>query len=478
MTRKKGADTSAVKGRFYCQGIGDCHLLTFTKSDGGVFRMLIDCGIHLSVKNGKATVDAIVDDLLAVTADTGHVIDVVVGTHEHWDHNSGFLSAAAKFKQFKVGEVWLAWTEDPSDPQAKRLDKFKGTALTALADANRRLNYLTPSEPDGGQQQALEDLAGGLKALLGFNFGLKGERSRSARDGIVALAPDNVRYLEPTADPITPEGLPLRIYVLGPPRDEALLKITESAPEMYGIGSGGWPETFALANALANEADDTGTLVAPFERDLGFPCLSSERREPPNVTDIRDLYLADAKRRIDHDWLGLSADLAMQLDDRTNNTSLVLAFEFIDTKRVLLFAADAQVGNWLSWEKLAWTVDDKPVTGPDLLARTVFYKVGHHGSHNATLKRKGLELMVNADLAAFIPTNKADAVNVKWGQMPFEALLTDLEKRTSGRVIRADDPWVKQASPDHPFQVPTGSIQRVAHDVEPGRGLWVEIDLS
>jgi hypothetical protein len=36
-------------------------------------------------------------------------------------------------------------------------------------------------------------------------------------------------------------------------------------------------------------------------------------------------------RRIDHDWLGVSADLAMQLDDRTNNTSLVLAFELTDT---------------------------------------------------------------------------------------------------------------------------------------------------
>src|SRR5258708_2810615 len=42
-------DDAAVRIRFYCQGIGDCHLLRFKKPDG-FFWMLIDCGIHSSVK--------------------------------------------------------------------------------------------------------------------------------------------------------------------------------------------------------------------------------------------------------------------------------------------------------------------------------------------------------------------------------------------------------------------------------------------
>jgi hypothetical protein len=33
------------------------------------------------------------------------------------------------------------------------------------------------------------------------------------------------------------------------------------------------------------------------------------------------------------------------------------------------------------------------VKAEDLLERTVLYKVGHHASHNATLRQKGLELM-------------------------------------------------------------------------------------
>ena len=51
--------------------------------------------------------------------------------------------------------------------------------------------------------------------------------------------------------------------------------------------------------------------------------------------------------------------------------------------KVLLFAADAQTGNWSSWADVKW--DDPGVSTDDLLARTVFYKVGHHASHNATL---------------------------------------------------------------------------------------------
>ena len=61
------------------------------------------------------------------------------------------------------------------------------------------------------------------------------------------------------------------------------------------------------------------------------------------------------------DWLGIAADLAMQLDRGVNNTSLVLAFEFVASGRVVLFPGDAQVGNWLSWQKVKWPVGTKEV---------------------------------------------------------------------------------------------------------------------
>src|SRR3954465_14224277 len=49
--------------RFYCQGIGDCHLLRFPKDDGGDFWMLIDCGIHSSITGGTEKIKRIVKNI-------------------------------------------------------------------------------------------------------------------------------------------------------------------------------------------------------------------------------------------------------------------------------------------------------------------------------------------------------------------------------------------------------------------------------
>src|SRR5690349_18827388 len=134
--RRAANDTAPVTIRHYCQGIGDCHLLRFSKSDGSPFFMLIDCGVHSSVSGGNAYIADVVTDIGKVTKH----IDVLVLTHEHWDHISGFYTAAEQFKEFTYGEIWLGWTENPADPQARKLDKFKGEALTALQAASHRLD--------------------------------------------------------------------------------------------------------------------------------------------------------------------------------------------------------------------------------------------------------------------------------------------------------------------------------------------------
>jgi hypothetical protein len=498
------AASSHVTVRHYLQGIGDCHLLKFRKQDGGDFFMLIDCGVHSSVTGGSDMIKRIVDDIATVTRH----IDVVAATHEHWDHLSGFLTAAENFKAITFGEAWMGWTENPADPQARQLDKFKTQAVAALQATNASLDHASGLSPH------LEAVRDGVKSMLGFQFGAKGEKVRDARDAILGMTEKRVKYLEATKSPLDLPGVPnLRIFVLGPPRDAKLLGLTERASEMYGLAGGGWPLAVALSNAFGIGEAMTlaeGDYAMPFDPNYGMPLSelvnttapvpvqpsapASGAGAPPiaatlgNVADkdsvdrkrlsdfLRAHYLGDdqAWRRVDADWLGASADLAIQMDSRTNNSSLVLAFEFTDTKRVLLFVGDAQVGNWLSWQDLKWTLDGADVTGPDLLARTVFYKVGHHGSHNATLKEKGLELMKSADLAAFIPTNAKDALKVKWGAMPFQPILDDLETHCQKRVIRADDPWVATEDTPDLFKSPSGVIKAVRHKA----GLWVELDLA
>jgi hypothetical protein len=111
---------------------------------------------------------------------------------------------------------------------------------------------------------------------------------------------------------------------------------------------------------------------------------------------------------------------------------------------VLLFAADAQIGNWKSWS------DIKAFNVADLLHRTVFYKVGHHGSHNATLMEGGLEAMTNPNLVAAIPVDQNFANNSKHWQMPAPPLYKRLQDKTKGRILRADAAWPSAA--DQPPQ--------------------------
>jgi hypothetical protein len=128
-----------------------------------------------------------------------------------------------------------------------------------------------------------------------------------------------------------------------------------------------------------------------------------------------------------------------------------LAFELCESGRVLLFPGDAQVGNWLSWEGREWTFKEgratKTVSTQDLLARTVLYKVGHHGSHNATLREKGLEMMSSRELAAMIPVSREMASKMDW-KMPFPSLFRRLQEKTGGRILDLDE-GVKDENPGH-----------------------------
>lgn len=496
MPRKPRDEAAPVSGkrrvriRHYCQGIGDCHLLRFPRNGGGDFHMLIDCGVHPSVTGGADRMREIVDD---VARATGGRIDVLVVTHEHMDHVSGFLSAKDEFAKLQVGEVWFGWTEDPGDPQATALDTFKADAASALALTGNRLEWAAFGPELAG-------VRAGLDAILGFYFGAKGERVRSARDAACQLSQGKVVYHKPGDGPLALHGVEgVRVYVLGPPRDVHQLRVDYRASEVYGSPFGFGPAAGrSLIMALGSAGEDHD---APFDPEIGLPLnevLPLAEDTAGTVTDnepgavdrratvelLRECYAGPTKdaeapdqgwRRIDGEQFAMSAELAMQLDRMTNNCSLVLAFEFEDTGRVLLFTGDAQVGSWLSWQDLVWTIADRRVTGPDLLARTVYLKVAHHGSHNATLRAKGLELMTNPDLSAFVPVNAEDAAKVGWKEMPFGQMLDELRRRTTGRVIRADDPWIATGRVPREIAARNGSLTVIGVGQQ---GPWVEVDIA
>jgi hypothetical protein len=455
--KTKAAARPRVRVRMYRQGLGDCFLLTF--HEGADERhMLIDCGTLGATTTGVAMKDVVAD----IRATTGDHLHVLVATHEHLDHVSGFRSLREEFSEMTVDHVWLAWTENPGDPLARKIVKARDDLGAALTEAARALTSPQASPVAREEGAAVASLLGFFDpdALGASKFAPTVDE---AMEFVRRETGAETRYFNPGDGPLEEEWLPgFRIFVLGPPRSEEAL---------YQLGEHGSSELYSLANTLrcaamlfasgkppAQAFDADGADKAAFEASLPFDVrFRHEASADTTARMFADTYFAaDASwRRVDEDWLHVAADLALQLDGATNNTSLVLAIERIADGKVLLFPADAQEGNWLSWHdpKIAWDIvggaGAGTVTAANLLQRTVFYKVGHHSSHNATAKGGGLEQMTAEDeLTAFIPVDRAVALKRNpqgsW-KMPAVPLYRRLLERCDGRVVRSDIGWAADA---------------------------------
>jgi hypothetical protein len=466
-----------VKVRMYrLGGLGDCFLLTFLSENQDPRYMLIDFGIFFATSGAEKRMLAVAEDIEKTTNRRLHVL---VATHEHWDHLSGFKFAKDIFDRMQVDQVWVAWTEDPKHPLAAELRERRSLALKALQAAVTRLQ--ASKNPQSEAILNVLAFGGDFSTALGVT-------STAKQMEYVSKLSEDVRYLRPSGPPITWDELPgLRIFTLGPPEDRK--QLTRSLPS--GVEGEVYERPAALnqaaafyAAALAFEPHNPPTgeereLIErglPFDSNLAIPWDQAENHKRFGNFFRSHYGFADDPdhgpkwRRIDIDWLGTAADLALALDNDTNNTSLVLAIELQPGGKVLLFTGDAQVGNWLSWHDCSWPGEDShSITGTDLVERTALYKISHHGSHNATLRDKGLELMNRQDLVALIPVDEKQAGSKRWA-MPFEPLLQRLEEKTRGRILRGD-----LGVPEKPDNVSDLEWKKFLDSVEQDRdGLWVE----
>jgi len=437
-----------VRVRMYRQGLGDCFLITFDVG-GNEKHMLIDCGTLGATTTG-IKLEKVVDNIKATTGGANGHLDLLVATHEHLDHVSGFRSQDEKFTKMQIDRVWMAWTEDPIDPLAQDIVKYKNDLGAALKQAAAALQSPKASAAAKKSGEAIDSILGFFDddgAPLGASK--FSPTVDEAMDFVRKGTGTNAKHKNP-GDLIEESWLPgFRFYVLGPPR---------SAAALNSLGEHGSSQLYSLANGLKSAAMLFASGKAPAE------CFAADGEEknafgasvPFDVRFRRESTSLETKkmfasyldkddwRQIDEDWLNVASDLALQLDSATNNTSLALAIERIADGKVLLFPADAQEGSWLSWHEntLKFTVDGTTVKASDLLARTVFYKVGHHSSHNATAKGKGLEMMQSPkELTAFIPVDRAVALKRhpkgSW-KMPARPLYRRLLEKCGGRVVRSD----------------------------------------
>jgi len=342
--------SASIAIRMYNVGFGDCFLLRLPTADGER-RMLVDCGWH---SQGRGAYD---DKELVkqIAIDAGGSIDVVVATHRHQDHISGF-GETDLWAGIGVEEVWLPFTAGPpeaGDPHGLASWNRLLESADHLVDANGALKERATQAMAAHSQAQRDEVAFLLWNARANKPGIENlTRGMRRRDGTPALR----RYLPADGKDVpaafTSEALPgARIHVLGPSRDPKYRRKTDTLPPGWGLVDDG-------------SLGARQSMRSPFGDEWAIPQDQLPRRRP-----FKDESLAGIR--------GFNDDLlvaARAADGFLNGESLVLLIELGSAR--LLFTGDAEVS---SWTKILET--------PDLLALAAgatFLKVGHHGSHNAT----------------------------------------------------------------------------------------------
>jgi len=341
--------------RTYDVGFGDCFLLSFhyARRDRHV---LIDFG-SMAWPTGKTIRRDYANHIAAaIREDCGGKLHAVVATHRHQDHVSGFARQGGRgpgeiIRALAPELVIQPWTEDPAAATDATAPARRGFTRTLLA---------------------MQEVAGSVVQAAAT---LRGEQLRSVREQLRAIGMDNIanrdaianlqsmapnRYVHHGSNAGLGRLLPgVRTTVLGPPTVEqagAIRQQRSTDPdEFWHVAQTFWQRLAATkpANAGAPKALFPGHPTGRLPRSAGWFRYAAMREQADSLLSI-----------------------VRMLDKAMNNTSVILLFEVNDT--VLLFPGDAQYENWMY-------ALSKPAIR-DRLARVNVYKVGHHGSLNATPK--------------------------------------------------------------------------------------------
>lgn len=460
--------------RMYRIGHGDCFLIAFDgESPDKPVYVLIDCGYKPGSPGKLESPTSAKEIGKHIIATTGGFVDIGIVTHEHQDHVNGLTSG--NFPGLKVGKVWFAWTENPRDDIANQLrTKFKDRLL-GLIDTRSNLLGLGKTDAVAGLDWFLEfelgenpDDFNGVRHLAAAGKDPATSANKIAMKFLRDCATGDPEYLYPHQKVLAvPRAKSARVFSLGPPRD--IDKIDDLDPvgnetfgDDHGLGIGGG------GNSLVNAAPFSRRHVIPLDQALTDAkdgaffgnYYGDENVVVNDADDGQEIPRNASWRRMTADDAADAGTLALAMNNATNNASLVLAFELSPGGKVLLFVGDAQAGNWRSWSKGTFDDDGSDVTAADLLGRTVLYKVGHHGSHNATLKGEAgsqeacLAIMAqgkySAEFVAMITAVEAWAhqkPKPDWNH-PLPAIKQALVKKANGRVLQTDSPVPAEPTDD------------------------------
>jgi beta-lactamase superfamily II metal-dependent hydrolase len=428
----------------YRVGFGDFFLMTVPGKNGPA-HILIDCGVHAANIN---TIDDCVQDM---KQETGNHLALVILTHYHADHMSGFASNYDDFAEFDVGAVWITNRLDPADADAAGF-------MAQISSVAQQLKMQLAARQGADDDQANRKVENALGvASEDGGGGSNAKALRLLQSGFKNNPP--VHYYQGGDTPTLPDELEgmITAELLGPsPKDSGgEFAASDNKTEQY-------------LSALADNGVPDTTRIKPFDTHRwpssagDYPAHTFEEFGTPKGSGAKELEKALALAQ--PDALAAAAD---KLDGTLNNQSLVVLFTCNGKK--LLFVGDAQWGNWAYW------LYGKSVSGADpgisdrakeILGSIDFYKVGHHGSTNATpipavaALNKGSAAMCSTATGAYgNPKRKTE--------VPRTALMEALESRSGNRMVRSDwipagnakaDPQAKEELADLPEGFTSGPL--------------------
>jgi hypothetical protein len=359
---------SSVTIRMYNVGFGDCFLLTFHYANRDR-QMLIDYGSTAAPRiGGSKYMTGIAKDILAVC---NGKLDILVATHRHRDHISGFATngeATGKIiAALKPEHVIQSWTEDP-DAKTDALTatetpvgissgtKLKSQYLGALEDMHSIAASIAHLTRTGVIQAGVE-----RQNQLTF-LGENNLKNLSAVKNLMTMGRAGKAWYVNAGMKLNGLLPGVRITVLGPPtleQTQTIRKERARDPNEFWQFRSFWASQGMAASAKTTTA--------------GTNFFANHKALPRGSRSPNTRWFIERSRRIHAEQ---ALELVRDLDSVMNNTSVILLLEVGERK--LLFPGDAQIENWsFALSNVAWR---------SLLKDVKLYKVGHHGSLNATPK--------------------------------------------------------------------------------------------
>jgi beta-lactamase superfamily II metal-dependent hydrolase len=360
---------SDVTVRLYNVGFGDCILLTFDYPESRTRpqrHMLIDCG-STKAANGVALLD-VVNDIQARVDQ----LDVLVVTHRHADHLSAFGAQATGsiLEKLQPKVVLRPWVDDPTT--AGNADEPHLAFVRSLQLAQNFANQL-----EAAIMTARAESRGRTPDLLAAAAGQGSNAAAKTRIDRISSAGD-AHYVSASLRPLKLRQLPgVTLNILGPPtykqlptdrreatnyKDQYWLRQVSFLQDALSI-AGLTSKQAKIAARAALDADDADDIIGP-QRWL--------------IARMQERHEQSLSRIVEG------------IDKALNNTSIILLVQA--GTRKLLLPGDAQGENW-SWA-LEYAPEPQRRAWKKLLSNIDLYKVGHHGSRNATPKAL-YELWVN-----------------------------------------------------------------------------------